>query len=61
MVTHKYRSVGFVVRSGGGPSNILFDRSLHDKDECLESKYMYTFNKYICTLAMGIPTRLDFK
>jgi hypothetical protein len=53
--------VGFVVRSGGGPSNILFDRSLHDKDECLESKYMYTFNKYICTLAMGIPTRLDFK
>jgi hypothetical protein len=48
IVTHKYWSVGLVVRSGGDPNNIrLFDRSLHDKDECLESKYMHTFNKYI--------------
>ncbi len=54
IVTHKYWSVGIVVRSGGGPNNIwLFDRSLHDKAECLEYKYMYTFNKYFvkqCTL-----------
>ncbi len=43
IVTHKYWSMGIVVRSGGGPNNIwLFDRSLHDKDECLESKYIYT-------------------
>jgi len=48
IVTHKYWSVGnIVVRSGGGPDNWLFDRSLHDKVECLESKYMYNFNKYI--------------
>jgi hypothetical protein len=47
IVTHKYWSVGIVVRLGGGPNNIwLFDRSLHNKAECLESKYMYTFNKY---------------
>jgi hypothetical protein len=47
IVTHKNWSVGIIVRSGGGPNNIwLFDRSLHDKAECLESKYMYIFNKY---------------
>ncbi len=39
IVTHKYWSMGIVVRLGGDPYNIrLFDRSLHDKDECLESK-----------------------
>jgi hypothetical protein len=33
IVTHKYWSVGIVVRSGGGPNNRrLFDRSLHDED-----------------------------
>jgi hypothetical protein len=47
IVTHKYWSVGIVVRSGGSPNIWLFDRSLHDKVECLESNYMYTFNKYI--------------
>ncbi len=39
--------MGIVVRSGGCPNIYLFDRSLHDKVECLESKYMYTFSKYI--------------
>jgi hypothetical protein len=46
IATHKYWSVGIVVRSGGGPDNMLFDKSLHGKAECLESEYMYRFNKY---------------
>jgi hypothetical protein len=51
--------VGIVVRSGGGPGNMLFDKSLHGKAEWLESEYMYRVQQ-IFYKAMGI-TRGQFQ
>jgi hypothetical protein len=59
IATHKYWSVGIVVRSGGGPDNMLFDKSLHGKSWMLRI-WIYVQVQQIFCKAMGI-TRGQFQ